>query len=133
MGEAAKKDWNRLSILWEKFNKMGLCHWVLGQNSLMVVNFNGQPTYSDRVTMQHLCQVNIIYAYHLSSTVILDVATVHKRVEVEIEDGSRPPYKFTDLLRQAMALMVTGNDGTSRPAFNAMILVLLVSIVAVQS
>jgi hypothetical protein len=111
--EAAKKDWKRLSILWEKFNKMGLCHWVLGQNSLMVVNFNGQPMDSNRVTMQRLRWVNVIYAYHLSSAVISDVATVHKQVEVEMEDGSRPPYKFTDLLREAMALMVTGNDRTS--------------------
>ncbi len=89
--EAAKKDWKRLSILWEKFNKMGLCCRVLGQNSLMVVNFNGQPTDSNCVTMQRLRPVNIIYAYRLSSTVISDVAMVHKRVEVEMEDGSRPP------------------------------------------
>ncbi len=124
MVEAAEKDWKRLSILWEKFNKMGLCHRILGQNSLMVVNFNGQPTDSNRVTMQHLRRVNIIYAYHLSSAVNLHVAMVHKRVEVEMEDGSRPPCKFTDLLREAMALMVTGNNGTSQPAFDAMIPVL---------
>jgi hypothetical protein len=41
-----------------------------------------------------------------------------------MEDGSRSPYKFTNLLREAMALMVTGNGGTSQPAFDAMILVL---------
>jgi hypothetical protein len=45
--EAAKKDWKCLSILWEKFYKMGLCHRFLGQNALMIVNFNGQPTDSD--------------------------------------------------------------------------------------
>jgi hypothetical protein len=90
----------------------------------MVVNFNGRPTDSNRVTMQRLRRVNIIHAYHLSSAVILDVTTVHKRVEVEMEDRSRPPYKFTDLLREAMALMVTGNNGTGRPAFDAMIPVL---------
>jgi hypothetical protein len=122
--EAAKKDWKRLLILWEKFHKMGLCRRVLGQNSLIVMNFNGQPMDSSCVTMQHLHWVNIIYAYHLSSAVILDVAMVHKQVEVEMEGGSRPPYTFTDLLREAMALMVTGNNGTSQPAFNAMILVL---------
>ncbi len=114
----------RLSILWEKFNKMGLCCWVLGQNSLMVVNFNGRPMDSNHVTMQPLCRVNIIYAYHLSSAVILNVAMVHKQIEVEMEDGSRPSYKFTDLLRVAIALMVMGNDGTSQPAFDAMILAL---------
>jgi hypothetical protein len=38
---------------------------------------------------------------------------VHKRVEVEMEDRSRPPYKFTDLLREAMALMIMENGGTS--------------------
>ncbi len=107
--EAAKKDWKRLSILWEKFYKMGLCHRVLGQNALMIVNFNGQSTDSDRVTMQRLRRVNVIYAYHLSSAIIPDVATVHKRVEVEMEDGSRAPYKFTDLLREAMALKIMGN------------------------
>ncbi len=122
--EAAKKDSKRLSILWEKFYKMNLCRLVLGKNSLMVVNFNEQPTDSNRVTMQCLRRVNIVYAYHLSSAVISDVAMVHKRVEVEMEDGSRPPYKFTDLLREAMALMVTGNDRTSQPAFDAMIPVL---------
>jgi hypothetical protein len=79
----------------------------------MVVNFNGQPTDSERVTMQRIWWVNVIYAYHLCSAVISDVATVHKWVEVEMEDGSRPPYKFTDFLREAMALMVTGNDRTS--------------------
>jgi hypothetical protein len=71
---------------------MVLCRRVLGQNSLRVVNFNGQPTDSNRVTMQRLRRAKVIYAYHLSSAVILDVATVHKWVEVEMEDGSRPPY-----------------------------------------
>ena len=41
-----------------------------------------------------------------------------------MEDGSRAPYKFTDLLREAMALKVMGNNGTSRHAFDAMIPVL---------
>ncbi len=90
MVEAAKKDWKRLLIMWEKFNKMGLCCRIHGQNSLMVVNFNGQPMDSNHVTMQRLRRVNIIYAYHLSSAVISDVATVHKQVEVEMEHRSRP-------------------------------------------
>jgi hypothetical protein len=90
----------------------------------MVVNFNGQPTESNCVTMQRLRRVNIIYVYSLSSAIILDVVMVHKHVEVEMADGSKASYKYTDLLREAMALKVTRNDGENCPAFDVMIPVL---------
>jgi hypothetical protein len=52
--EAAKKDWKRLSILWEKFNKMRLCRRALGRKSLMVVNYNGHPTNRGQSILQRL-------------------------------------------------------------------------------
>ncbi len=36
--EAAEHDWKCLSILWECFNKMGLCRRALGQTCLMIMN-----------------------------------------------------------------------------------------------
>jgi hypothetical protein len=41
MVQVAEHDWKRLSVLREKFNKMGLCHWALRQKSLMIMNYNG--------------------------------------------------------------------------------------------
>jgi hypothetical protein len=64
--KAAERDWKRLSIPWEKFNKMGLCRQVLGRKSLMVVNYNGRPTNSDQSILQRLHRCTVVYAYNLS-------------------------------------------------------------------
>ena len=36
-------------------------------------------------------------------------------------DGSPPPFKFTDLCREAMSLKVTDKDGVISPAFDTII------------
>ena len=59
----------------------------------------------------------------LSNAIWGNIVTVHKRVEMEMEDGSTPPHKFTDLCREVMSLKVTKKDGTSRYAFDAIILI----------
>ena len=46
-----------------------------------------------------------MYHHRMSQVIIPYVATVHKRVEVQMEDQSvKPPYKFTDLCREVMRI-----------------------------
>ncbi len=63
----------------------------------MIVMFNGRATDSEWVTMQRLCRVNVMYLFMLSHTQIPNTSVFHKQVKVEMEDGSKPPHKFTDL------------------------------------
>jgi hypothetical protein len=84
-----------LGPLWEAFHKMGLCWRTLGLSCLMIVMFNGSAMDSDRVTIQCLCRVNMMYSFMLSNTQIPDISVVHKQVKVEMEDGSKPLHKFT--------------------------------------
>jgi hypothetical protein len=69
--------------------------------------------------MQQLQQVNVIHAYMISHTVLPTIVTVHKNVEIEPEDGSKPKHNSTDLCREVMRLM----DSLKRPLFDAIILV----------
>ena len=76
---------------------MGLVRLVFGQRVVMVVLYGGKPTESDRNTIQHLHQCNIIYAYSIASKILPFVETIHKRVEVWMENATAPrPFKFTD-------------------------------------
>jgi hypothetical protein len=70
----------------------------------MAITYNGRATDSNRVTMQQLCRVTVIHAYMMSHTVLPNIATVHKRVEIKMEDKSKPLHKFTDLCRKFMWL-----------------------------
>jgi hypothetical protein len=76
---------------------MGLCQCALRRSCLMIVMFNGRATDSDQGTMQHLYRVNMMYSLMLSHTQIPNISVVHKQVKVEMEDGSKPLHKFTDL------------------------------------
>jgi hypothetical protein len=93
---------------------------ALGRSTLMVM-FNGRPTNSDRITMQRLCCVNVVHAYMTSSSTLPHVVTVHKRVEIEMEDSSKPPHKFTDLCWEVMGLTSPTADGPPIPLFDAII------------
>jgi hypothetical protein len=75
---------------------MGLSHSAPGRSCLMVVMFNGRPMEGDRVMMQHLHRVNMMYSYLLSHAHIANIAVVYKQVEVEMADSSAPTHKFTD-------------------------------------
>jgi hypothetical protein len=119
--EAAEGSWPRLGPLWEAFHKMGLCWWALGCSCLMVVMYNGRATDSDCITMQQLRRVNVIHTYMMSCTVLPNIATVHKRVKIEMEDKSRPPHRFTDLCREFMWLKLPYEGETSKFLFNAII------------
>jgi hypothetical protein len=71
----------------------------------MVVMYNGRVTDGDRVMLQWLWQCNVVYSDKLDSIVVPNIVTVHKRVEVRMEDTNRkPPHKFTDLGREFMML-----------------------------
>ncbi len=100
--EAREGSWPRLGPLWEGFHRMGLSHHALGRSCLMVVMYNGRATDSDRVTMQRLRRVNAIHAYMISHAVLPNIVCVHKRVEIEMDDGSKPLHKFTDLCQEVM-------------------------------
>ncbi len=108
--EVAEGSWKRLGPLWEIFHT-GLSRRALGRKCLMVVMYNGKETNNDRVTMQHLRRVNVIYMDSLAHLVIPNIACVHKSVEVQMEDNSTPRHKFTDLSREFMFLSKTNEEG----------------------
>ena len=68
--------------------------------------------------MQHLRRVSIIYMDSLAHLVIPNIACVHKRVEVQMEDNSTPRHKFTDLSRECMFLLITNEEGIVIPMFD---------------
>ncbi len=109
--EAAKGSWKHLGPLWEAFHKMGLCWHALGHSCLMIVMFNSRPTESDRITMQHLWRVNVMYLYIIAHTLVPNIADVYKQVKVEIAKGSAPPHKFTNLCREFMKLTGRASEG----------------------
>ena len=54
----------------------------------------------------------------LAHLVIPNIACVHKRVEVQMEDNSTPRHKFTDLSREFMFLSTTNEEGKVIPMFD---------------
>jgi hypothetical protein len=60
-----------------------------------------------------------MYMDSISHMVLPYIAVVHKQVEVQMADSSRPSIKFTDLSREFMSLSATNEDGTSIPMFDA--------------
>jgi hypothetical protein len=89
--------WPRFGLLWQMLNKMGLVRPVFGRRAVMVVLYGGKPTELDRNTIQHLRRCNVIYAYSIASEILPFVKTIHKRVEVRMENATAPlPFKFTD-------------------------------------
>jgi hypothetical protein len=89
--------WPRFGLLWWMLNKMGLVCPVFGQSAVMVVLYGGKPTESDCNTIQRLCRCNITYAFHTASVILPYVETIHKQVEVWMEEAdAKSPYKYTD-------------------------------------
>ncbi len=115
---ASEGSWKCLGPLWEAFHKMGLSRWALGWKCLMIVMYNRRETGNDRITMQHLCRVNVMYLNYLAHTVIPNIQTNHKQVEIEMANGSKPPHKFTDLCWEFMWLTFTAVDCTEFPLFD---------------
>jgi hypothetical protein len=109
--EVAEGSWKRLGPLWEAFHKMGLCWRAIRRSCLMIVMFNGRPTESDWVMMQHLQRVNVMHLHMLAHTLVPNIAVVHKQVEVEMADGSAPPHKFTNLCHEFMMLTGRASEG----------------------
>ena len=56
-----------------------------------------------------------MYAYTITQVVLPNIVTVHKKVEIEMADGSKPLHKFTDLCREFMLLDAPTADGTVPP------------------
>ena len=71
--------------------------------------------------MQRLRRVNVMYSYTITQVVLPNIVTVHKKVEIEMADGSRPPHKFTDLCQEFMWLDSPTADSTVHPLFDAII------------
>ncbi len=74
------------------------------------VMYNGKATESNQVTVQCLRHIKVMYSYMITSTVFPNIVTIHKRVEVEMADGSKPPQKFTDLCQKIMILSTEGTQ-----------------------
>jgi hypothetical protein len=99
--EAEEGSWGRLGSLRQQLYKTGLVRRVLGGKVLMVVMFEGKTTDGDRVTLQRLWRCNVVYGNKLDSVIIPNIVTVHKRMEVRMEDmETRAPIKFTSLNRE---------------------------------
>jgi hypothetical protein len=90
----------------------------------MVVMYNGCATNSNRVMMQRLRCVNVIHLYMTSPPCFLTLF-VYISVKIEMEDGSKPLQKFTNLCREVMWLSSTAPNGTSKPLFDAIVPVVL--------
>ncbi len=128
MVEAEEGSWGRLGPLWQQLHKTGLVQRVLGQRVLMVVMFNGKVTDGDCVTLQRLRRCNVVYSGKLDSVVIPNIVTVHKCVEVRMEDiGTRTPHIFTSLGREFMMLAdpILSAKGERVYAFDAIIPILI--------
>jgi hypothetical protein len=94
----------------------------------MVVMFNGRVTDGDPVTLQQLWQCNAVYSNKLDSIVIPNIATVHKRVEIRMENmETRAPHKFTSLNRESVMLPdpILSTKGEVMYAFDAIIPILM--------
>ena len=100
--EASERSWAHLGPLWEHYHRTGLVRRSLGRSALVIVMYNGRPTDNDRLTMQRLRRVNVVHAHKTTVMILPHIQTVHKQVEVEMADGSKPPHKFTDLCREVM-------------------------------
>ncbi len=123
--EMSESSWKCLGPLWKAFHRMGLSQRTLGWKCLMIVMYNGRETGSDRITMQSLRRVNVMYLNFLAHTVIPYIKTIHKQVEIEWPNGSPLQHKFTDLCREFMWLTVTTADGTKIPLFNVVMPIIL--------
>ncbi len=87
----------------------------------MIVMYNVRATESNCITMQQLRWVNVIHAYMMSHTVLPNIFTVHKHVEINMEDKSRPPHKFIDLCRKFMWLKLPHKGETINFLFDVII------------
>jgi hypothetical protein len=91
----------------------------------MVVMYKVRVTDSDRITMQQLHWANVIHAYMVSHTVLPNIATVHKHVEIKMEDKSKPLHKFIDLCRKFMWLKSSQEGESPKFLFGAIIPIVL--------
>jgi hypothetical protein len=57
----------------------------------------------------------------MSHTILPNIATVHKQVDIEMEDKSRSSHKFTHLCRKFMWLKLSHKDELSKFLFDAII------------
>jgi hypothetical protein len=57
----------------------------------------------------------------LACAMISNIVTVHKRVKIDMADGSNPPHKFTDLRWKYMWLTASSSDDTVVPLFDVVI------------
>jgi hypothetical protein len=87
----------------------------------MVMMYNGKETGSDRITMQRLRRVNVMYLDNLAHMVVPNSEIVHKHIEIEMADGSTPKHKFTDLSQEFMWLSLPNADGIKVPLFDIVI------------
>ncbi len=84
----------------------------------MVVMYNGKAMESDWVTIQWLHCCNVVHCFMTTHTVLPNIVTVHKWVEIKMVDNSVPPHKFTDLCQEFMWLILSSTDNPI-PLFEA--------------
>jgi hypothetical protein len=113
--KVAKSSWKCLGLLWEAFHRMDLSRRALGWKCLMIVMHNGRETGSNRITMQQLWWVNVMYLNFLAHKTIPNIEMVNKRVKIEMANESPPQHKFTNLCWEFMWLTSMAEDGTETP------------------
>jgi hypothetical protein len=63
----------------------------------------------------------VIYSYMTTHTLLPNIVTVHKWVEIEMADKSKPPHTLTDLCREFMWLTPPPSSNKSSLLFDAII------------
>lgn len=119
--EASPDDWQRMAPIWSLFWKSGLCRIVCGRRTKLVQVYQGSVGSSDRITMQRLKRIQVVYTSRTFVVVLPNVETMNKVVEVRMDDrvtNKKPPQKYTSLLRELMRLKVT-HEGNEVPAVQA--------------
>jgi hypothetical protein len=86
----------------------------------MIKMYNRRETGNDRITMQCLQRVNVMYMDNLAHMILPCIETVHKQVEIKIADGSKK-HNFTNLSREFMWLSSTDANGKEVPLFEVII------------
>jgi hypothetical protein len=118
--EAAEGSWPRLGPLREAFHRTGQSRRALGLSCLVVVMYNSKATESDQVTMQWLHCCSVFHCFMTTHTMLPNIVTIHKQVEIEMANKSVPPHKFTDLCQAFMWLTSSSTDNPI-PLFDAII------------
>ena len=98
--EASPLDFGRMGPVWSYFYESGWCRRVLGLKSKVLLIPTGQVDPGQITTMQRYKTLHVKLSAKLEFLNMPDVEVLFKKVEVRMEDGSKPHRKFTCLQQE---------------------------------